>query len=122
MQESDQYWVEYALEQLHTGQQVATRFEVLQVSSWPADGLIHATNGQYRMKTESFAAAHLNTDTWRGWFRLSHGPIDSDAAYGDINSEPDLVEYIHSTENTRPDLADLTSDGRLLKFVLSESG
>ena len=31
MQDSHQYWVEYALEQLNTVQQVATRFDGLEV-------------------------------------------------------------------------------------------
>ncbi|WP_232508500.1 hypothetical protein [Haloarcula marismortui] len=71
---------------------------------------------------ESFAAAHHNADPWMGWFRASDGPIDSGAAYGDIDSEPDLAEFIHSNENSQLGLTNLKYDGRLLKLVLSESG
>lgn len=45
MQQDRQYWVEYAVEQLHTVQQVATRFDGLHVHSWPDNALIKATSG-----------------------------------------------------------------------------
>lgn len=48
MQESHQYWVENALEQLATVQQVATRFDGLEVHSWPDDELVRATSGERR--------------------------------------------------------------------------
>ncbi|QIO25597.1 hypothetical protein G9465_25200 (plasmid) [Haloarcula sp. JP-L23] len=57
-----------------------------------------------------------------GWFRSGNGPIDSGAAYGDIDSEPDLAKFIHGNENSQLGLTNLEYDGRLLKLVLSESG
>ncbi len=48
-----QYWVEYALEQHHTVQKVATRFEGLQVHSWPDDELVRTTSGQLRRTLEA---------------------------------------------------------------------
>ena len=57
MQYSHQYWVEYALEQLNTVQQVATRFDGLQVHSWPDDELIRATSGQLQSKLKGMKQA-----------------------------------------------------------------
>jgi len=57
MQDSHQYWVEYALEQLNTGQQVATRFDELNVDSWPDDELVHSTSGQLRSKLKTMQQA-----------------------------------------------------------------
>ncbi|MDS0280352.1 radical SAM protein [Halomicroarcula sp. S1AR25-4] len=57
MQDSHQYWVEYALAQLNTVQQVATRFDGLQVHSWPDDELVRATSGQLRSKLEAMQQA-----------------------------------------------------------------
>ncbi|KOX91449.1 hypothetical protein AMS69_18890 [Haloarcula rubripromontorii] len=57
-----------------------------------------------------------------GWFRSGNGPIDSGAAYGDIDSEPDLVKFIHSNENSQLGLTNLEYEGQLLKLVLSEGG
>ena len=57
MQDSHQYWVEYALEQLNTVQQVATRFDGLQVHSWPDDELIRATSGQLQSKLKAMKQA-----------------------------------------------------------------
>ncbi|WP_336331047.1 radical SAM domain-containing protein [Haloarcula sp. CGMCC 1.2071] len=50
MQDSHQYWVEYALNQLNTVQQVATRFDGLDVHSWPDNELVRSTSGQLRSK------------------------------------------------------------------------
>ncbi|EMA09915.1 hypothetical protein [Haloarcula marismortui] len=70
MQDSHQYWVEYALEQLNTVQQVATRFDGLEVHSWPDDELVRSTSGQLRSKLkamqqavspESFSGKHPST-------------------------------------------------------------
>jgi len=70
MQDSHQYWVEYALEQLNTVQQVATRFDGPEVHSWPDDELVRSTSGQLRSKLtamqqavspESFSGKHSGT-------------------------------------------------------------
>ncbi len=57
MQADRQYRVEYALEQLNTVQQVATRFDGLQVHSWPEDELLRATSGQLRAKLKAMQQA-----------------------------------------------------------------
>jgi len=57
MQESHQYWVEYALEQLNTVQQVATRFDGLSVHSWPDDELVRSTSGQLCSKLKAMKQA-----------------------------------------------------------------
>ncbi|MDS0255939.1 radical SAM domain-containing protein [Haloarcula argentinensis] len=57
MQDSHQYWVEYALEQLNTVQQVATRFDGLEVHSWPDDELVRSANGQLRSKLKAMQQA-----------------------------------------------------------------
>ncbi|RLM87886.1 radical SAM domain-containing protein [Haloarcula sp. Atlit-7R] len=57
MQDSHQYWVEYALEQLNTVQQVATRFDGLEVHSWPDDELVRSTSGQLRSKLKAMQQA-----------------------------------------------------------------
>ncbi|TYT61781.1 radical SAM protein [Natrialba swarupiae] len=57
MRDDRQYWVEYALEQLNTVQQVATRFDGLQVHSWPDDELIRSTSGQLRSQLEAMQQA-----------------------------------------------------------------
>ena len=57
MQESHQYWVEYALDQLNTVQQVATRFDGLEVHSWPDDELVRSTSGQLRSKLKAMQQA-----------------------------------------------------------------
>jgi len=81
-----------------------------------------ATIHRAQVALESFAKAHPNADPWMGWFRDSDGPIDSGAAYGDIDSEPDLAKFIHGNENSQLGLTNLEYEGRLLKLVLSESG
>ncbi|MFY4814484.1 radical SAM domain-containing protein [Haloarcula sp. AONF1] len=53
MQDSHQYWVEYALDQPNTVQQVATRFDGLEVHSWPDDELVRSTSGQLRSKLKA---------------------------------------------------------------------
>ncbi|MFC7029296.1 radical SAM protein [Halomicroarcula sp. GCM10025710] len=57
MEESHQHWVEYALQQLNTVQQVATRFEGLSVHSWPDDELIRSTSGQLRSRLKAMKQA-----------------------------------------------------------------
>jgi hypothetical protein len=57
LQDSHQYWVEYALEQLNTVQQVATRFDGLEVHSWPDDELVRSTSGQLRSKLNAMQQA-----------------------------------------------------------------
>ncbi|GGK83330.1 hypothetical protein GCM10009067_39480 [Haloarcula sebkhae] len=57
MQDSHQYWVEYALAQLNTVQQVATRFDGLEVHSWPDDELVRSTSGQLRSKLKAMQQA-----------------------------------------------------------------
>ncbi|ELY97112.1 Radical SAM domain-containing protein [Natrialba asiatica DSM 12278] len=70
MRDDRQYWAEYALEQLNTVQQVAKRFNGLQVHSWPDNELIRSTSGQLRSKltamqqavsAESFATTEPDT-------------------------------------------------------------
>ncbi|WP_238378589.1 hypothetical protein [Haloarcula rubripromontorii] len=91
-----------------------------------ADQLMEEATGETihraQVDLESFAAAHPNADPWMGWFRSGNGPIDSGAAYGDIDSEPDLVKFIHSNENSQLGLTNLEYEGQLLKLVLSEGG
>jgi len=53
MQDNHQYWVAYALQQLNTVQQVAARFEGLDVHSWPDDELVRSTSGQRQSKLKS---------------------------------------------------------------------
>lgn len=57
MRDDRQYWVEYALEQLNTVQQVAQRFDGLQVHSWPDDELVRSTSGRLRSKLEAMQQA-----------------------------------------------------------------
>ncbi|MHC3381878.1 radical SAM domain-containing protein [Haloarcula sp. H-GB5] len=57
MQDSHQYWVEYALARLNTVQQVATRFDGLDVHSWPDDELVRSTSGQLRSKLKAMQQA-----------------------------------------------------------------
>ncbi|WP_424005653.1 radical SAM domain-containing protein (plasmid) [Haloarcula salina] len=57
MQDSHQYWVEYALEQLNTVQQVPTRPDGLEVHSWPDDELVRSTSGQLRSKLKAMQEA-----------------------------------------------------------------
>lgn len=57
LQDSHQYWVEYALEQLTTVQQVATRFEGLHVHSWPDDELVRSTSGQLQTTLKAMQQA-----------------------------------------------------------------
>jgi len=57
MKDSHQYWVEYALAQLNTVQQVATRFDGLEVHSWPDDELVRSTSGQLRSKLKAMQQA-----------------------------------------------------------------
>jgi len=57
IQDGHQYWVEYALEQLNTVQQVATRFDGLEVHSWPDDELVRSTSGQLRSKLTAMQQA-----------------------------------------------------------------
>ncbi|AEH39289.1 SPL family radical SAM protein [Halopiger xanaduensis] len=57
MRDDRQYWVEYALEQLNTVQQVATRFDGLHVHSWPDDELIRSTSGQLQSKLKAMQQA-----------------------------------------------------------------
>jgi DNA repair photolyase len=46
LRDDHQYWVNYALDQIRTVQEVATRFDGLHVHPWPDDELIQATDGQ----------------------------------------------------------------------------
>ncbi|MFA9418333.1 radical SAM protein [Natrinema sp. HArc-T2] len=57
MRDDRQYWVEYALEQLNTVQQVARRFDGLEVHSWPDDELIRSTSGQLQSQLEAMQQA-----------------------------------------------------------------
>jgi len=57
MQDSHQCWVEYALEQLNAVQQVATRFNGLEVHSWPDDDLVRSTSGQLRSRLKAIQQA-----------------------------------------------------------------
>ena len=54
MQDSHQYWVEYALEQLNKVQQVATRFDGLEAHSSPDDELVRSTSGKPRSNIRTF--------------------------------------------------------------------
>ncbi|WP_080504361.1 radical SAM domain-containing protein [Haloarcula amylolytica] len=57
MQDSHQCWVEYALEQLNTVQQVAAGFDGLEVHSWPDNELVRSTSGQLRSKLTAMQEA-----------------------------------------------------------------
>jgi len=57
MQDDHQYWVEYALEQINTVQKVATRYEGLEIHSWPDGELIKSTTGQLRTKLKAMQQA-----------------------------------------------------------------
>lgn len=57
MRQDHQYWVEYALNQLHTVQEVATRFDGLHVHSWPDDALLKATSGQLQSQLRQMKQA-----------------------------------------------------------------
>jgi len=57
IQDSHQYWVEYALEQINTVQKVATRFSGIKVHSWPDDQLVKATSGQLQSKLKAMQKA-----------------------------------------------------------------
>lgn len=56
MQESRQYWVEYAIKQIDTVQRVATRHD-LKIHSWPDEDLIEATSGQLQAKLRAMRQA-----------------------------------------------------------------
>lgn len=57
MQTDHQYWVEYALDQINKVQTVATRFDGLEVHSWPDDQLVKATSGQLRSQLQAMQQA-----------------------------------------------------------------
>lgn len=57
MQDDHQYWVEYALEQINTVQKIATRYEGLEIHSWPDDELVKSTSGQLRTKLKAMQQA-----------------------------------------------------------------
>ncbi|RLM88425.1 radical SAM protein [Haloarcula sp. Atlit-7R] len=70
MEDSHQCWVEHALEQLNTVQQVAADFDGLEVHSWPDNELVRLAIGQLwpRLKAmqeaaspESFSGKHPTT-------------------------------------------------------------
>lgn len=48
LRDDEEYWVNYALDQIQTVQEVATHFDGLHVHPWPDDRLIQATSGQLR--------------------------------------------------------------------------
>ncbi|WP_049938424.1 radical SAM domain-containing protein [Haloarcula marismortui] len=85
MQDSHQYWVEYALEQLNTVQQVATRFDGLEIHSWPDDELVRSTSGQLRSKLtamqqavspESFSGKQTGTSAAQSGLTGQKGALD----------------------------------------------
>ncbi|EMA07298.1 radical SAM domain-containing protein [Haloarcula marismortui ATCC 33800] len=49
--------MEYDPEQLNTVQQVATRFDGLEVHSWPDDELVRSMSGQLRSKLKAMQQA-----------------------------------------------------------------
>ena len=57
LEDSHQCWVEHALEQLNTVQQVAAGFDGLEVHSWPDDELVRSTSGQLRSKLTAMQQA-----------------------------------------------------------------
>ncbi|MCU4975948.1 radical SAM protein [Halobacteria archaeon AArc-m2/3/4] len=57
MRDNHQYWVEYAIEQIRTVQRVATRFDGLEVHSWPDNQLIRTTSGQLRSRLRDMQQA-----------------------------------------------------------------
>jgi len=57
MQDSHEYWIEYAVEQLNTVQQVSARFDGLSVHSWPDDELIRVTSDQLSSKLKAMKQA-----------------------------------------------------------------
>ncbi|NGM71559.1 hypothetical protein G6M89_21685 [Natronolimnobius sp. AArcel1] len=56
------------------------------------------------------------------WFRSEGGPISAGSAYGDINSAPELAQYVEEHQNTQLGLRNVEFNGRQLKLVLSRSG
>lgn len=52
-----QAWVKYALNQINMVQRRATRYDNLQVHSWPDDQLIEATSGQLRQQLRTMQQA-----------------------------------------------------------------
>ena len=91
-----------------------------------ADQLLEEATGETihraQVDLEAFAKAHPNADPWMGWSSPGEGPIDSVAAWGDIDSVPDLAKFIDSNEHSQIGLTNLEYDGRVLKLVLSKSG
>lgn len=70
---------------------------------------------------EAFAKGRPNAEPWLGWWSSS-GPVDTGAAIGDINSEPDLAKFVHGNENNFLGLKNLEYNGRRLKLAISKSG
>jgi DNA repair photolyase len=79
--EDNQYWVEYALEQINTVQKVAGCFDGLQVHSWPDEQLIKATSGQLRSKLRAMKQA-VSPESFDGDIS-KHNPEQSKLATDD---------------------------------------
>ncbi len=57
MQADHDYWIDYALDQLTTVQQVAKRFDGLRVHSWPDDELLRSTSGKLQSALKAMQQA-----------------------------------------------------------------
>ena len=87
MQDSHQYWVEYALNQLNTVQQVAARFDGPQTHSWPDDELVHSTSGQLRSKLNTMQQAVSPAS-------FSDRPPDTSPEQSELAQDGESVEHL----------------------------
>jgi hypothetical protein len=86
-QESHQYRVEHTLDQLNTVQQVATRFDGLQIRSWPDDELVRSTSGQLRSKLNAMQQA-VSPESF------SDRPPDSSPEQSELAQDGESVEHL----------------------------
>lgn len=57
MRDDQDYWVRYAVTQIHQVQRVAREFNGLHVHSWPDDELVRSTTGKLKAKLEAMQQA-----------------------------------------------------------------
>lgn len=69
-----------------------------------------------------FAEANPEAEPWMGWFRGDGGPLNAGFASGEINSAPDMADYLRKNQNTQLGLQGVEFNGRKLKLVVSRSG
>lgn len=65
LRDDHQYWVNYALDQIQTVQEVATHFDGLHIHPWPDDKLIQAASGQLRSTLKEMKSA-VSPEAFRG--------------------------------------------------------